>query len=270
MPIFRHKLSLSSLNCILICQLIILRLSCATSVDSIVLNGQPVASSSESETLEFSDSIPGFEHHEFQSLRIKPLNSDSKQLHSPHNKSTVTKVTTSATLAATLLKKVGLPSTPKYVFSNVNSNHNSPSNKTILNSVLIKRINRQPPISATLTVSSTLTTTTPLPYDDANTFKRQLNKIPGGLTSGITTSNSKLLRLSKKKKAKQSTYKSLNSSSLLLPPTTSPATNADIEDNNELTSSSIAPNGVQATEQHSVLINHGGLFPLKWLYLFSN
>lgn len=252
MPIFRHKLSLSSLNCILICQLIILKLSCATSVDSIVQNGQPAASSSLSETLEFSDSIPGFEHHEFQSLRIKPLTAGDKLLSGAnsqsHNKSTVTKVTTSATLAATLLKKVGLPSTPKYAYSG--HHHNSPSNKTILNSVLIKRINRQP---TTQPAASSLSTT-PLPYnDDADTFKKQLNKLPG-------TGNGKLLRLSKKKKAKQSTYKSLNASALLLPPTTSPATTSDIEDSNhnELTSSSIAPNGVQATEQHSVLINHGG------------
>lgn len=259
MPIFRHKLSLSSsLNCILICQLIILKFSCATSVDSIVQNGQPAASSSLSETLEFSDSIPGFEHHEFQSLRIKPLNAgDNKLLNSPnsHNKSTVTKVTTSATLAATLLKKVGLPSTPKYAYSGSNHHHNSPSNKTILNSVLIKRINRQS-TSATHPAASSSISTTPLPYnDDVDTFKKQLNKLPG-----LTTSNGKLLRLSKKKKAKQSTYKSLNASSLLLPPTSSPATTSDIEDSNhnELTSSSIAPNGVQATEQHSVLINHGG------------
>lgn len=243
MSIFRHKLSRfsSSLNCILICQLIILKLSFATSVDSIVKNGQP-ASSSSSETLEFSDSIPGFEQHEFQSLRIKPLNTDKHT--SSSNRSTITKVTTSATLAATLLKKVGLPSSsaPKY------SNNN---NKTILNSVLIKRINRP---TATLISSTNLITTTPIPndaFDDTEIFKRHSNKL---------SSNGKLLRLPKKKKAKQTTYKSLNSSSLhLIPSSTTPAT-TDI-DNNDLTSSSLAPSGLQATEQHvhyNSIINHGG------------
>ena len=256
MSIFRQSIT-PSFNCILICHLIILKLCLATNVDSIVSNGEPAASSSLSETLEFSDSVPGFEHHEFQSLRIKPLSTDKL---AAANKSTITKVTTSATLAATLLKKVGLPSTSKYDLP-PSISYNTNSNKTILNSVLIKRISRQPPTSATLIANNLIATTQPT-YDETDLFKKQTIK-----ANGLTASNGKLLRISKKKKAKQSPiFKSsnyhFNSSSLLLNvPTSTPLTAAEIENSNELTSSSLAPNaGVQATEQisHSVMINHGG------------